>query len=180
MKRVIIYYHLKGTFFNAVYDDSAFLLSSLGASTVHLFFALLYSSYRSTPFFHSFSFLSYLISFFFFVYFPRSVAIPSGVLLLVSNIRGWATNAFSIFPYRPVYFLYQSTVIFNPSSHDISSFQPSSCSLDELIVYRKSLNLRSGTNVIYSSSLSSSPKILSNVFATFRFDNSLSPPILYT
>ena len=122
--------------------------------------------------------LSYL--FFFFVYFPRSVAIPSSVLLLVSNIRGWATNAFSIFPYRPVYFLYQSTVIFNPSSHDISSFQPSSCSLDELIVYRKSLNLRSGTNVIYSSSLSSSPKILSNVFATFRFDNSLSPPILYT
>merc|ERR1719331_2169514 len=77
------------------------------------------------------------------IYFPRSVATPPAVL--PSNILGCATNALSTLPYREVYFLYHSTVVFNPSSHDISSFQPNSCSLEELIVYRKSLNLRSGT-----------------------------------
>ena len=74
----------------------------------------------------------------FVVYFPRSVVTLSG--WIGSNIRGWATKAFSILPYRLVNSLYQSTVVFNPSSHDISSVQPSSCNLEELIVYRKSLN----------------------------------------
>ena len=114
----------------------------------------------------------------FVVYFPRSVVTLSG--WIGSNIRGWATKAFSILPYRLVNSLYQSTVVFNPSSHDISSVQPSSCNLEELIVYRKSLNWRSGTYVMYSSSLSSSPKIFNKVLATLTLETSLSPPILYT
>jgi hypothetical protein len=92
---------------------------------------------RCIPFFSN-TFHNYYL---FFCFLRRGAKVPHHDFPIdprASNILGCATKAPSIFPYRLVYFLYQSTVIWSPSSQPISSTHPKSCNFLLSMVYSAS------------------------------------------